>query len=113
MASVDDIKRVLMAKAMNEQMDRFIQENGNYPSKTFYSGGSHPNYIPTGYDEEVNQKVMLPAMMDTFKTPEEYIIKSEDYLQNFFKKQEDAPLVIDPPENVKNIQDLLYPTRKS
>lgn len=103
----DQLKKVLMYKAINDQMDRYVQENGAYPSKSY--SVPDQSYIPTGYEDEVNQKVIYPAILDSYDSPEQFILQSEDYLQNRFKKSNKAPSV----DYQKSVMDRIFPKRTS
>ena len=87
-------------KAVNEQYIRYNQEIGTSPHSSSYNG----EVLGRGREDDLNQKVMMPVIEKNFKNPNDFILKSEDYLQNLSeeekkKMREQRPEVRDPKKN--------------
>lgn len=94
-----------MIQAINDQVDRYGQEKGPL-SATRYNG----EWIPRGRINELNEKIIVPAIIDEFQNnPEDYILESERYFESNPGRNKYAPEVRDP----KTTKDLLYPKRLS
>lgn len=104
MTPEDIIKKNLMIRAINEQADRYEQERGPF-SKTKYN----EEWLPRGRNDQLNEKIIVPALLNEFKDPEDLILESERYFEANPGRQKYAPEVRDP----KTIQDILYPKRMS
>lgn len=104
MTKEEALKKHLMIRAINDQMDRYEQEKGPM-SASSYNG----EYLPQGRSNYLNENIIVPAILNEFQSPDDYIIESERYLEANPERKNYAPEVRDP----ITMEEILRPKRKS